>query len=55
VSASANADGAAIRIASAASEKAARSRRLDKPAGKAAGSYIRPRRRLHFVRVVPRS
>jgi hypothetical protein len=36
VKASAKADGAAIRIARAAAEKAARSRRLDEPVGKAA-------------------
>src|SRR6266540_5167235 len=57
VNTSASAGPAAIRIATAASEKAARSRRLGRlsmPAGKAAGSYIRPRRRLHFVRVVPK-
>src|SRR5215211_5446595 len=53
VNASANADGAAIRIASAASEKAARSRRLGKPAGKAARSYLRVRDGSHFVPVVP--
>src|SRR5215208_4941858 len=49
VKASANADGAAIRIARAAAEKAATSRRLGVPVGKAAGSYPRPSGRSYFV------
>ncbi len=49
VNASANADGAAIRIAMTAAEKAASNRRLGVPVGKAAGSYPRPFGRSYFV------
>src|SRR5829696_5132980 len=53
VIASANADGAAIRIATAATEMAARSRRLGMPWGKAAGSYLRSGHGIYFVPVAP--
>src|SRR5215210_1149697 len=53
VIASANADGAAIRIARAAAKKAARSRRLGMPWGKAAGSYLRFGQGIYFVPVAP--
>src|SRR5215204_7265756 len=53
VIASANADGAAIRIARAAAKKATTSRRLGMPWGKAAGSYLCFRQGIHFVRLAP--
>src|SRR5215208_6844681 len=53
VNASANAAGAAIRIAITAAVKAASSRRLGMPVGKAAGSYLRSRQALYFVPVAP--
>src|SRR5829696_8152945 len=49
----ATAAGAAIRIAIKAAEKAASSRRLGMPVGKAAGSYLRPRQAIYFVPVAP--
>src|SRR3954449_10455011 len=53
VKVSARAGWAAIRIATAATARAAGSRRLGMPAGKAAGSYLRLRQALHFVADVP--
>src|SRR5215208_2159733 len=53
VNASASADGAATRRASSAAASAASIRRRGMPVGKARGSYLRPVRTLHFVRVAP--
>src|SRR5829696_4390126 len=53
VNVSASADGAATKRASSAAASAASIRRRGMPVGKARGSYLRPARTLHFVRVAP--
>src|SRR5215208_1816539 len=53
VNVSPSAEGAATRRASRAAASAASIRRRGMPVGKARGSYLRPARTLHFVRVAP--